>query len=117
MGEDRRTTNLGNYSCQCLAEAVLPVSAPVLRAFTRRLPQAYPIYPVGYEAHFDVIDHWLREIQGLLTLGRQGLFVHDNTHHALYMAYAAECFNQDGVFDWSEWHEFRDAFETHVVED
>lgn len=115
---EKTDEQLGKLLCQCLAEAGLPVSAPVLRAFTRRLPQAYPIYPVGYEAHFDVIDRWLQKIQGLLTFGRQGLFVHDNTHHALYMAYAAaECFNQDGVFDWSEWHEFRDVFETHVVED
>ena len=109
---------LGKMLCQCLAEAGLPVSVPVLRAFSRRLPQAYPIYPVGYEAHFDVIDQWLQEIQGLLTFGRQGLFVHDNTHHALYMAYAAaECFKPNGVFDWGEWREFRDVFETHVVED
>jgi protoporphyrinogen oxidase len=90
----------------------------VLRAFTRRLPQAYPIYPVGYETHFDAIDHWLQQTKGLLSFGRQGLFVHDNTHHALYMAYAAaECFKQDGVFDWNQWKEFRDVFETHVVED
>jgi len=109
---------LGKLLCGWLAAAGLPVTAPVLRAFTRRLPQAYPIYQVGYEAHFDAVDHWLQEIKGLLTFGRQGLFVHDNTHHALYMAYAAaECFNQDGVFDWSQWHEFRDVFETHVVED
>jgi len=109
---------LGELLCRCLVEAGLPVSAPVLRTFTRRLPQAYPIYPVGYEAHFEALDDWLQEIKGLVTFGRQGLFAHDNTHHALYMAYAAaECFNQEGVFDWSRWHEFRKVFETHVVED
>ncbi|HEV3482150.1 MAG TPA: FAD-dependent oxidoreductase [Candidatus Acidoferrales bacterium] len=109
---------LGELLCGWLAQAGLPVSAPVRRAFTRRLPQAYPIYPVGYEAHFDAIDNWLQQIKGLLTFGRQGLFAHDNTHHALYMAYAAaECFNHEGVFDWSQWHEFREVFETHVVED
>ena len=35
------------------------------------------------------MDRWLGELERLLTFGRQGLFVHDNTHHALYMAYAA----------------------------
>ena len=109
---------LGKLLCRCLGEAGIPISAPVLRAFTRRLPQAYPIYQVGYEAHLEAIDRWLQEIKGLLTFGRQGLFVHDNTHHALYMAYAAaECFKDNGVFDWGQWHEFRDVFETHVVED
>jgi len=108
---------LGNHLCRWLAEAGLPVSVRVLRAFTRRLPQAYPIYQVGYEEHFDAVDRWLQGIRGLLTFGRQGLFVHDNTHHALYMAYAAaECF-KDGVFDWKQWHDFRNVFETHVVED
>lgn len=109
---------LGELLCQWLAQAGLPVSVPVRRAFTRRLPQAYPIYPVGYETHFDAIDNWLQQINGLLTFGRQGLFAHDNTHHALYMAYAAaECFNEEGVFDWGQWHDFRKVFETHVVED
>jgi protoporphyrinogen oxidase len=109
---------LGKLLCQWLGDAGLPVTVPVVRAFTRRLPQAYPIYPVGYETHLDVIDEWLQGIKGLLTFGRQGLFVHDNTHHALYMAYAAaECFKPDGVFDWNRWREFREVFETHVVED
>lgn len=109
---------LGQLLCRSLGEAGLPVSAPVLRVFTRRLPQAYPIYRIGYEEHFDTVDRWLQDIRGLLTFGRQGLFVHDNTHHALYMAYAAaECFREDGVFDWNRWREYRNVFETHVVED
>jgi hypothetical protein len=34
------------------------------------------------------------------------------------MAYAAaECFAADGSFDWELWREFRQIFETHVVED
>ena len=109
---------LGELLCRSLAEAGLPVSVPVRRTFTRRLPQAYPTYRVGYETQFDAVDRWLQEIKGLLTFGRQGLFVHDNTHHALYMAYAAaECFTAEGIFDWAQWGEFRKAFETHVVED
>lgn len=109
---------LGALLCRSLSDAGIPVSAPVLRVLTRRLPQAYPIYQIGYEEQFDAIDGWLQEIKGLLTFGRQGLFVHDNTHHALYMSYAAaECFGRDGVFDWNRWREYRSVFETHVVED
>jgi hypothetical protein len=45
------------------------------------------------------------------------LFAHDNTHHALAMAYAAaECLGPDG-FDASAWAAHRRVFETHVVED
>ena len=50
--------------------------------------------------------------------GRQGLFVHDNTHHALYMARAAvACLRDDGSFDERAWQREREIFETHVVED
>jgi protoporphyrinogen oxidase len=109
---------LGKSLCRWLAESGLPVTAPVLRVVTRKLKQAYPIYGVGYEAHLEILDRWISGLKGLLTFGRQGLFVHDNTHHALYMAYgAAESFRQDGTFDWDLWREFRRVFETHVVED
>ncbi|MGO9273708.1 MAG: hypothetical protein ACLQOO_26305 [Terriglobia bacterium] len=43
------------------------------------------------------MDRWRREIEGALTFGRQGLFVHDNTHHTLAMAYAtAACLTYEG---------------------
>ena len=109
---------LGAQLCGWLAQAGLPVTAPIRRISTRRLKQAYPMYGIGYEVYFEKIDGWLAQLKGLLTFGRQGLFVHDNTHHALYMAYgAAESFGADGVFDWELWREFRRVFETHVVED
>ncbi|MDQ3009617.1 MAG: FAD-dependent oxidoreductase [Acidobacteriota bacterium] len=109
---------LGKLVCDSLAEAGIPVRAPVLQVVTRRLPQAYPIYPQGYEQHFDLLDDWLNRQPGLLTFGRQGLFAHDNTHHALFMAYAAaDCFRSPREFDYNRWHEYRQIFKTHVVED
>jgi len=109
---------LGQVVGGWVAQAGLPVPAPIRRVVTRRLKQAYPVYRIGYEEHFATLDHWLSQLEGLLTFGRQGLFAHDNTHHALYMAYAAaECFGPDGNFDWELWREFRQVFETHVVED
>jgi protoporphyrinogen oxidase len=109
---------LGRRLCDWLEATGLPVRAPVRRVVTRRLKQAYPIYHVGYEEHFAAMDDWLAGIRGLLTFGRQGLFAHDNTHHALYMAYSAvECFGADGTFNWDSWRNFRKVFETHVVED
>src|SRR5205085_7222306 len=68
---------LGRSLCQWLGQAGLPVVAPVRRVLTRRLKQAYPVYRVGYETQFATIDEWLGQLQGLLTFGRQGLFVHD----------------------------------------
>jgi protoporphyrinogen oxidase len=101
-----------------LAKMGIPLQAPVLQVTTRRLPQAYPIYQTGYEKSFEAIDRWLDGVPGVLTLGRQGLFAHDNTHHTLAMAYAAvDCLNEQGGFDRARWLEHRKVFETHVVED
>ena len=109
---------LGRRVCRWLADVDLPVKSPVCRVVTRRLAQAYPVYDRGYAAHFDAMDKWLLGFDGLLTFGRQGLFVHDNTHHALSMAYAAcDCLQPDGTFDRALWSRHRRDFESHVVED
>ena len=64
------------------------------------------------------MDQWVESLEGLLTFGRQGLFAHDNTHHALATAHGAvDCLNADGSFDLAKWRDYRRIFETHVVED
>jgi protoporphyrinogen oxidase len=111
-------TELGSHLCRWLEQAGLPVRAPLHRVVTRRLRHAYPVYRQGYEAHFAAMDQWLARLDGLLTFGRQGLFAHDNTHHALAMAYgAADCLAPGGRFDGARWRTLRALFETHVVED
>lgn len=109
---------LGEVVTDSLARAGLPVTSPVVQVLTRRLPQAYPIYRQGYEKPFERLDGWVGGVPALLTFGRQGLFAHDNTHHALYMARcAAACLEPGGGFDREKWAGFRKVFETHVVED
>ena len=109
---------LGRLVCDALGAAGIPVRAPIKEIATRRIRQAYPIYARGYEDNFNPLDHWLERIEGLLTFGRQGLFAHDNTHHALYMAYsAADCLDKNGRFNRERWQSFRRVFDTHVVED
>jgi len=109
---------LGRLVGDALDRAGLPLRAPVKEVVVRRLRQAYPIYRRGYEAHFDAIDTYLGRFSNLVTFGRQGLFAHDNTHHTLFMAYAAaDCLGADGRFDRSRWHDYRRVFSTHVVED
>jgi protoporphyrinogen oxidase len=109
---------LGQLARDSLDQAGLPVRAPLRGIVTRRLRHAYPIYRAGFEAHFAALDGWFDSIGGLLTFGRQGLFAHDNTHHALAMAYAAvDCLSPDGAFDRARWRRCRESFESHVVED
>jgi protoporphyrinogen oxidase len=109
---------LGEAMRGWLASCGLPVTCPVRRVVTRRLPHAYPLYLRGYEETFRELDEWASSLDGLLTFGRQGLFAHDNLHHALLMGYsAAECLDPAGRFDGARWSEFRRVFAGHVVED
>jgi protoporphyrinogen oxidase len=109
---------LGRLVCDSLGAAEIPVRAPIREIATRRIRQAYPIYANGYEAYFNPLDEWLSQTDRLLTFGRQGLFAHDNTHHALYMAYSAvECLEENGHFNRDRWQSFRRIFDGHVVED
>lgn len=108
---------LGALVADGLARAALPLNGPIVEVAVRRLPAAYPIYRVGYEEHFTHVDRWVSGLEGVLSFGRQGLYAHDNTHHALHMALAAvECLG-DGAFDADRWREYRHVFERHVVED
>jgi hypothetical protein len=101
-----------------LEAAELPIHCKILSAASRRLPHAYPIYTRGYREHFERIEEWLAETAGLVSFGRQGLFAHDNTHHALAMAYALDdCLREDGSFDGERWKQYKTRFEEHVVED
>lgn len=110
--------SLGAKLVEWLGSAGLPVTARVKRSVTRRLGQAYPVYDRDFEGHLRVVDEWLAGIEGLLTFGRQGLFAHDNTHHAMAMAEGAvDCLRADGSFDKVKWADYRAAFEHHVVED
>jgi len=109
---------LGRIVIDALKTANIAVTVPVRRILVRRIPHAYPIYERGFEEHFKIADNYIEEIDRLLTFGRQGLFVHDNTHHALFVAYSAvDCLDEEGHFDNQKWREYRKIFNTHVVED
>lgn len=104
--------------CDGLAHAGLPVTATVQDVRLEKIPFAYPLFSVGYEKNFAILDEWVDGLDGILSFGRQGLYVHDNTHHAIFMAQAAaKCLRGDGTIDAAAWHAQRKIFETHVVED
>ncbi len=109
---------LGEQFCQWLGQLGLPVTVPVDRCETRRLSHAYPVYDLDYQARFDRIDAWVSGLTGLLNFGRQGLFAHDNTHHAFAMSYGAvDSMRDDGSVDTAKWAAHRAEFASHTVED
>ncbi|MDX1394429.1 MAG: FAD-dependent oxidoreductase [Gemmatimonadota bacterium] len=89
----------------------------VVGVHVRKIRFVYPVYRTGFERHFETLDAWASDLPDLVSFGRQGLFAHDNTHHALAMAYAAVDCLREGRFDRSRWARYRREFETHVVED
>jgi len=108
---------LGTLVVDGLRAAGLP-EPPVLEVEVRRLPRAYPVYRAGFAERFATLDAWAGAQSRLLTFGRQGLFAHDNTHHALAMAWdAVDALGRDGRFDDRAWSAARRRFAAHVVED
>jgi protoporphyrinogen oxidase len=108
---------LGQRVADDLAKVDLALPRPHTGVIVKRLSHAYPIYTQGYEVPFERLDNWAASLPNLLVYGRQGLFAHDNTHHALYMAYAATDCLENGTFDHDKWNGYRKIFSTHVVED
>ncbi|MEQ7010834.1 FAD-dependent oxidoreductase [Actinopolymorpha sp. B17G11] len=83
----------------------------------RRLPHVYPVYDLGFEQHLSALDAWALDLPRVTTFGRLGTFAHDNTHHALAMAYdAVDALSARG-FDDVAWSAARERFAAHVVED
>lgn len=108
-----------------LAREVMDTLAPygfdwsdVVDVEVRRLPRVYPVYTDSYRDDLARVEDWFRGQPRLLTFGRQGLFVPDNTHHVLLMGLeAAQSLAPDGTVDHLAWDARRQAYLDHVVED
>jgi protoporphyrinogen oxidase len=108
---------LGALVADGVARAGLPDARPV-QTVVRRVPRAYPVYRVGFERDFAALDGWVSSHRRLLTFGRQGLFAHDNTHHAMAMGWtAAGALAAGDRFDDPAWSDARRAFAANMVED
>jgi len=108
--------DLGAVVTDAVAREGLPPIVPVATEVAR-LPRVYPIYRPGFEWELARAEGFLAS-RGVTTLGRQGLFVPDNTHHGLAMGFAAAaCLRQDGTVDASAWATARSSFRANVVED
>ena len=114
---NRTPDELADRLARSLTAIGLPDPEPT-SVEVRRLPRVYPVYRPGFEWDLSTIELWLASDPRLVTLGRQGLFVPDNTHHALAMGWAAaDAIGRDGRFDAGAWAAARDRFRAHVVED
>jgi protoporphyrinogen oxidase len=105
-----------------VADALARTGLPPIRIAgiaVRRIPFVYPVYERGYAEHLRGLDEWAIGLPRVTTFGRLGLFAHDNTHHAIAMAYdAVDALGESGA-GWraDRWAAARARFATHVVED
>jgi protoporphyrinogen oxidase len=108
-----------------VGEALSRCGLPPVRGsevVVRRLRTVYPVYETGYTVHLQGLDSWAATLPRVTTFGRLGLFVHDNTHHAMAMAYDAVAAltggpGSDPHWDATAWSAARRRFADHVVED
>ena len=108
---------LGRMVSGALVAQGLPDPDPT-DVVVRRVDHIYPVYRLGHEEHQQVLETWADGRDELVMFGRQPLFAHDNTHHALAMGRgAASCLGPDGTFDAARWRTLRTSFRDHVVED
>jgi protoporphyrinogen oxidase len=106
----------GSEIVEALRGSGLPCPDPVAIE-VRRVAHAYPVYDLGFAGNLAIVDAWAGSLPRVLTFGRQGLFAHDNTHHALAMAWAAAEAAAGGPVDPRRWHDARRSFLAHVVDD
>jgi protoporphyrinogen oxidase len=108
---------LGRMVSGALVAQGLPDPDPT-DVVVRPVDHVYPVYRRGHEEHQEVLERWADGRDELVLFGRQPLFAHDNTHHALLMGRgAASCLGPGGAFDAARWGALRDGFRDHVVED
>jgi protoporphyrinogen oxidase len=108
---------LGELVADGLDRVGLPPARPH-DVHVERLPRVYPLYRTGFERELTELLAWAHGLDRVVVFGRQGLFVPDNTHHALAMgAAAAAAVGPDGSFDRVAWTAAVDGFRSHVVED
>lgn len=108
---------LADLAVDSMSRSGMAVS-DVLETQVHRIPAAYPVYRTGFESELGPVLDWVEAQPGLLSLGRQGLFAHDNTHHSMAMAWAAvDAVRDDGRLDSDRWSIARRSFDDHIVED
>jgi protoporphyrinogen oxidase len=70
-----------------------------------RLTHAYPLLTRGYQEKLQVLWRYLSTVPSIISLGRQGLFQHNNTDHAMYMGFRAADLFRRSPSPAQEWYQ------------
>ena len=72
-----------------LAQLGLADPADVVDGTVVRQPMAYPVYDEEYKANLEVVRRWLGTLEGLQTVGRNGMHRYNNQDHSMLTAMLA----------------------------
>jgi protoporphyrinogen oxidase len=61
----------------------------LVKGYVVRMPKAYPVYDTGYQERLDVIRDWLKSIDNLYCIGRNGQHRYNNQDHSMATALIA----------------------------
>jgi protoporphyrinogen oxidase len=83
--------------------------------FSKRIPNVYPIYELGWKERFDRIYQRLNALENLYMIGRTALFLHCNIDHCMLMAIKLARFLSNGYQNKEEWDRIRQDFFNYRV--
>ena len=87
-----------------LSTVGLKLPQTMREGFVKREANVYPLYDREFSERMAKIEDFVASLNGIVAIGRQALFVHDNTHHTMEMALrAADCLITEGHFDFVKW--------------
>ena len=107
--------NLKNKILQNIKDLELFKEQDIEDFFIEKEKYAYPIYLRNYSYHLEKVKNFYYK-RGVMLNGRQGLFLHNNQHHSIEMAYyASKALVSNNTID--NWRKKEILFEKYQVTD
>lgn len=100
-----------------LGELNLSQADRVIDGTVIRQPKAYPVYDADYKKHVDTIEAWVRTLENLHTVGRNGMHRYNNQDHSMLSAMHAARNVLGGTYDPWNINVERSYHEEFVVKD
>jgi protoporphyrinogen oxidase len=83
---NEQLTTLGKLE---LEKVGLAKASDVLDSYVVRQPKAYPVYDQNYQEHVAVIRSEMKQYEGLIMIGRNGMHKYNNQDHSMMTAMLA----------------------------
>ncbi len=86
---ERTDEELVKATVRGLERVGLVQRSEVRETLVHRIPHTYPLYDLGYRERVRSVLDYVARFPGLVSTGRQGLFLHNNMDHSIHMGFKA----------------------------